>query len=342
MTSLSRRQLIQAAGAASIAATVGIPSISRAQATVALRFSASMTADENAAHYVWYQRMAANLKAAVGDKVRLDYFPNSQLGKESDVVQQVKVGAIDMMVSGSSIWATVLPEIGMLDLGYLFDSYAHAAKVLDGGVGASLNDMLQKRVGCTVLTWASHFGPRNVYTKTQVKSLADIKGLKLRVLPTPAFIETFKVMGAIPTPIPFGELYIAAQTGVVDGFEHDAGTVLASKLNEVTKSCWLTEHLFGPMTVVASRRCLDKIPAELRPAFMKAVADSTVQQRAIAFDKATSAIEELKKKGMTFFAMAPTERNAVRKEMEAKLWADFGKQYASTAPLFAAVNAARA
>jgi TRAP-type C4-dicarboxylate transport system substrate-binding protein len=69
-----------------------------------------------------------------------------------------------------------------------------------------------------------------------VKSLADIKNVKLRVLPTPAFIETFKIMGAIPTPIPFGELYMAAQTGVVDGFEHDAGTVLASKLNEVTKS----------------------------------------------------------------------------------------------------------
>lgn len=340
MTSFSRRQFVRAASAATVAA--GIPALARAQATVALRFSSSMTADDNAAHYVWYQRMAANLKTVVGDRIKLDYFPNNQLGKESDVVQQVKVGAIDMMVSGSSIWATVLPEIGMLDLGYLFDSYAHASKVLDGNVGAGLNDMLQKRVGCTVLTWASHFGPRNVYTKAQVKSLAEVKGVKLRVLPTPAFIETFKVMGAIPTPIPFGELYIAAQTGVVDGFEHDAGTVLASKLNEVTKSCWQTEHLFGPMTVVASRRSLDKIPTDLRPAFMKAVADSTTQQRAIALEKASSAIEELKRKGMTFFPMSPADRGAVRKEMEARLWADFGKQYASTAPLFAAVNSARA
>ena len=74
------------------------------------------------------------------------------------------------------------------------------------------------------------------------------------MLPTPAFIETFKIMGAIPTPIPFGELYMAAQTGVVDGFEHDAATVLASKLNEVRKSCWLTEHLFSPMVVVIGKR----------------------------------------------------------------------------------------
>jgi len=338
--STRRRRLVQATAFAAVA---GFPALGRTQAApVMLRFSSSMTADDNAAHYVWYQQLQANLKAAVGEAVKIDYFPNNQLGKESDVVQQVKVGSIDMMVAGSSIWATVLPEIGMLDLGYLFDSYAHASKVLDGSVGASLNDLLQKRVGCTILTWASHFGPRNVYTKAQVKSLADVKGVKLRVLPTPAFIETFKIMGAIPTPIPFGELYMAAQTGVVDGFEHDAGTVLASKLNEVTKSCWMTEHLFSPMTVVIGKRSLDKLAGTLQPAFKKAVADTTARQRAIANDKATAAIEELKKKGMTFFPMSAADRASVRQEMEAKLWAEFGKQYASTAPLFAAINAARA
>ena len=341
MVAPTRRRLLQASSAASLLALAGFPGIARAQSSISLRFSSSMTADDNAAHYVWYQLLQANLKTAVGDAIKIDYFPNNQLGKESDVVQQVKVGSIDMMVAGSSIWATVLPEIGMLDLGYLFDSYAHASKVLDASVGASLNDMLQKRTGCTILTWASHFGPRNVYTKAQVRSLAEIKGVKLRVLPTPAFIETFKIMGAIPTPIPFGELYMAAQTGVIDGFEHDAGTVLASKLNEVTKSCWLTEHLFSPMTVVIGKRSLDRITGNLRTSFMKAVNDTTIQQRAIANDKAVAAIEELKRKGMTFFPMSAADRGAVRKEMEARLWSEFGKQYASTAPLFAAITAAR-
>lgn len=340
---LSRRQFMQATSAATLlgaAASFGGPA--RAQAAVALRFSSSMTADDNAAHYVWYQRMAANLKAAVGDAIRLDYFPNNQLGKESDVVQQVKVGAIDMMVSGSSIFATVCPELGMLDLGYLFDSYAHAARVLDGPTGGQLNELLQKASGISILTWASHFSARSVYTKAPVKSLAELKGVKLRVLPTPAFIETFKAMGAIPTPIPFGELYMAAQTGVVDGFEHDAATVLASKLDEVVKSCWLTEHLFSPMVVVIGRRGLDKIPANLRAGFMKAVADTTAQQRAIANDKGTAAVEELKRKGMAFHPMAAADRATVRKAMEASLWSGFSKQYAVTAPLFAAVNSARA
>ncbi|WP_194722300.1 TRAP transporter substrate-binding protein [Noviherbaspirillum malthae] len=343
MQSLSRRRFLQSASTASLALASGIATpLLRAQTPVTLRFSSSMVADDNAAHFIWHQRMEANLKAAVGDRIKLAYFPNNQLGKEADVVQQVKVGSIDMMVTGSSIWATLVPEFGMLDLGYMFDSYKHVAKALDGGVGTQLNKMLQSRTGCSVIAWASHFGPRSVYTKAPVASLNDVKNVKLRVLPTQAFIETFKAMGAIPTPIPFGELYMAAQTGVVDGFEHDAATVLASKLNEVVKHSWTTEHLFSPMVVVAGKRCLDKIPADLRPAFLKAAQDATVQQRELAAAKGEQAIAELKRLGMAFHPMAPAERESVRKEMEAKLWPAFAKQYPATAPMFKSIAEARA
>ena len=338
---LSRRQLVQA-GAAALAMAAA-PAIVRAQSQprVTLRFSSSMVADQNAAHFVWFESLQQQLKASAGDAVKIDYFPNNQLGKESDVVQQVKVGSVDMMVSGSSIFATICPELGMLDLGYLFDNYAHVARALDGPTGNSLNEMLQKSTGCSILTWASHFSARSVYTKLPVRSLAEIKGVKLRVLPTPAFIETFKAMGAIPTPIPFGELYMAAQTGVVDGFEHDAATVLASKLDEVVKSCWLTEHLFSPMVVVMGKRGLDKIPADLRPAFNKAVAAATQKQRAIAGEKGAGAVDELKRKGLSFYAMSAADRSSVHKTMESGLWAAFAKQYPPTAPLFAAINQAR-
>jgi len=271
----------------------------------------------------------------------LGFFPNSQLGKEADIVQQVKVGSIDMMVTGSSIWATVAPEFGMLDLGYMFDSNAHAAKALDGGVGAQLAKILNDRTGCTVLGWAAHFGPRSVYTKTAVNSLAEIKGVKLRVLPTPAFIETFKLMGATPTPIPFNELYTAVQTGVVDGYEHDAATVLASKLYEVSKHCWLTEHLFSPMIAVMGKRGLDKMPGDIRPAIIQAAAEATQFERGQAVAKGKAAVEELKRLGITFHPMAKPERDAVRHTMQTQLWAAFAVQYPATKPLFDAISAAR-
>ena len=104
MNTYTRRRFLQTVSAATLAAAGGLPDAVRAQPVVTLRCSSSMPADQNAAHYVWYERLAANLKASVGDAIRVDYFPNSQLGKESDVVQQVKIGAIDMMIAGSSIW----------------------------------------------------------------------------------------------------------------------------------------------------------------------------------------------------------------------------------------------
>ena len=341
MSLASRRRFVMAASATVAAAAAGLARRSAAQSVITLRISSSLTADQNSAHYIWVQRFDANVRSALGGRVVLEFFPNSQLGKEADVVQQVKVGSIDIMPTGSSIWATVAPEFGMLDLGYVFESYAHMARALDGGVGPSLAEILQKRTGCTVLGWGSHFAARSVYSKAPVRSLAGLKGLKLRVLPTTAFIETFKTVGAVPTPIPFNELYTAMQTGVVDGFEHDAATVLATRLYEVSKYCFLTEHLYGPMVAVIGKRGLEKIPADIRPSFLKAAAEATTYQRGLAAEKGRAAFDELQHLGITFYPMAKKEHEAVRKEMETKLWTAFAVQYPPTKPLFQAIAAAR-
>lgn len=340
MSSISRRRLLFSTVAAAVAGS--LPLAARAQAPLTLRISSSLPADPNSAHYIWYQRFAANVASAPGTKIEPQYFPNSQLGKEADVVQQVKIGSIDMMLTGSSIWATVAPELGMLDLGYVFDSYPHLFKALDGGVGERLARIVQERTKCTVLGWGAHFGSRSVYTKQPVHNLAEIKGVKLRVLPTTAFIETFKLIGAIPTPIAFNELYTALQTGVVDGFEHDPSTVLSTKLYEVSKHCWLTEHLFPPMVAVIGKRGWDKLPEAVRPAVLKAAADATAFQRAQAVEHGKRAIEELKKLGITYNPMVKTEREQVRRDMETKLWSAFATQYPPTKPLFEAIAANRA
>ena len=103
MKSQSRRRFLATASAGALALTGAFAPRARAQAPITMRISSSMSADANAAHYIWYERFAANVQSALGDKVKLAYFPDSQLGKEADIVQQVKVGSVDMMITGSSI-----------------------------------------------------------------------------------------------------------------------------------------------------------------------------------------------------------------------------------------------
>jgi tripartite ATP-independent transporter DctP family solute receptor len=276
----------------------------RAQEPVTLRVSSSYPTGERSSHYVWFQNFASYLKSEADDRIRFDYFPNSQLGGEAETVEQVKLGSADMMLTGPSIWATVAPEIGMLDLGYAFDSYAHLGKALDAGAGDALAKILADRTGVKIIGWGFHFGARSVYAKTPVARLADIRNMKLRVLPAPAFVETFKIMGAAPTPIPFNELYTALQTGVVDGFEHDPGTCLALKFYEVTKFCLLTEHLFGAMCAFLGKRAFAKIPDDLKPLFFKAAAHATAEERAVALDKIKAATEEYPATKPIFAAIA--------------------------------------
>jgi TRAP-type transport system periplasmic protein len=338
---ITRRQMLTVSAAAVAATATGSFRSAHAAGPIVLRVSSSAPPDKYGAHYLWFEPFEDNLKKAVGDQIKLEYFPNSQLGKEADVVTQVKAGSVDMMISGPSIWATVVPEIGALDLGFLFDNYAHAFNAIDSGVATVFDKLLLNRAGVTVLGWGFQVGARSVYTKMPIKSAAELKAVKLRVLPTKAFIDTFQQIGAVPTPIPINELYTAAQTGVVDGFEHDPGTVLAYKFYEVCKSCFLTQHYYSPMLAYIGKRGLSKITPELMPKFMQAAADATKQERADVPKVESEAITELKAKGVVFTEVPPAERKAMAEAVANNLYPAFAKQYPVTQQVFEKIAAAR-
>jgi TRAP-type transport system periplasmic protein len=328
---LSRRSAL---AAAALAMPAIISHRAGAAAVVTLRVAAASPPNKFGGHYLWFKPFQEALQNAAGDKIRLDYFPNGQLGKEADVVEQVKVGPVDIMITGSSIWATVVPEVGMLDLGFLFDGYDHCARAMDSGIGATLADLMHQRTGVSVLGWGFQVGARSVYTKQQATSLADLHDVKLRVLPTAAFIETFKMMGAIPTPIPVNELYTALQTGVVDGFEHDPGTANSYKFYEVTKNCLLTRHLYSPMLVAIGKRGLAKISPELMPVFLKAAQESTAKDRADVPGVEAEAMTLLQQHGVVFSPLPAADRLQIKAEMSQHLYKDFAQRYPATAPLF--------
>jgi tripartite ATP-independent transporter DctP family solute receptor len=305
---------------------------------VTLRMSSTLPNDPvNSAHAVWYNRFAANLKSAVGDKVVVNYFPSDQLGKEADMVQQVRLGSVDMMISGTSIWATLMPEMGVLDMGYLFANNDHCGRALDGKAGTILGGMLVERTNVQALGWGFSLGARNVWTKNPVPTAADLKGVKLRVLPVPNFIATIKYMGAVPTPLPFGEIYTALQTGVVDGFEHDAPTALAGKFYEVAKHCALTQHIYNPQLPCISKRSFARIPVDLQKPFLDAAAEATKYQRGKAAETEAKAFDTLKGMGLT---VNTVDRVQLQKQVE-KLWGEFSTQYPSVKPVVDEIQATR-
>jgi tripartite ATP-independent transporter DctP family solute receptor len=333
---LTRRSFL---ASAAVGAALCAPNVVRAEGKqIRLRVSSSLPTDEYSEHYFWFQRFQSNLATAVGDRIRLDYYPNGQLGKENDTVQQVKTGTIDLMISGSSYWATLVPEIGMLDLGYLFDSYDQMKKHLHGSVGEKLAQMVADRTKVSIIGWTSTFGARSIYTKKPVASLADIKEMKIRVLPVPAFIQTFEAMNAIPTPVPLNELYTALQTGIVDGFEQNAPTVLGMKLFETSKACYLSEHMFLPLAVAASPRAMSTLPAEIKAALITAAAEAAVHQLAETPAKVAQATEALKKAGVVFTPMSADDRKAARAAVTEKVWGPFTEKYPRTRELVAEID----
>ena len=336
---ITRRQLIQRSVALSAAGLgAGLFQQRAYAAPVTLRLSTSFGNDPNfSAARIWYDKFSERLKANCGDAIDVKFYPDSQLGKESDNVAQLKLGVIDMMIAGSAIWATVVPEIGIFDLGYLFDNFAHQTRVLEGDASKFLDKMLADRGGVQLLGWSYTLGARNFFTKFPFQTPADLAGKKIRSLPTPALTETVRLMGATPAPLAFGEVYTALQTNVVDGLEHDAPTILVSKFQEAAKHLTLTQHSFIPLAPVISQRALGRIPAALREGFLGAAADANVHERERALAIEGAAIGELQKQGVT---VAQVDKNPFR-ERVSPLWKKFTDGLPATKPLLDAIQKAR-
>jgi TRAP-type C4-dicarboxylate transport system, periplasmic component len=131
----------------------------------------------------------------LGEQVESPSFPDNQLGQEIDVINSVKLGVIDLMVSGSSISANLVPLVGTFDLGYLFTSFPQQTKAFDAGAAKPIEEALLKGANIRIISWAYNFGSRSVLAKKPVKGPEDLAGLKIRTLPNPVITECLRLMG---------------------------------------------------------------------------------------------------------------------------------------------------
>lgn len=311
---LSRRSLLRHAGALPIGLALAPAIIGQAHAApLKMRLSSSQANDPKYANgRVYYDSLVKHAKANLGEQIDIQFFPDNQLGQEIDVINSVKLGVIDLMVSGSSISANLVPLIGAFDLGYLFDSFPQQTKAFDAGAAKPAEDALLKGANIRIIAWAYNFGSRSVLAKKPVKTPEDLAGLKIRTLPNPVITECLRLMGAAATPLAFGEIYTALQAGVLDGLEHDPPTILASKFYETAKYYTLTQHNFSPLAVYFSETTFARMQPKLREGFLDAAQKAAVDTRAHGLAVEKEAIEVLKQKGVT---VIECDKEAFRKRV---------------------------
>ena len=312
---LSRRSLLRRAGALPLGLALAPAIVGTARAAaLKLRLSSSQQNDPKFANgRVYNDNLVKQLKAGgLGEQIEIQFFPDNQLGQEIDVINSVKLGVIDLMVSGSSISANLVPLVGTFDLGYLFDSFAQQTKAFDGGAAKPIEAALLKGANIRIIAWAYNFGSRSVLAKKPVKTPEDLAGLKIRTLPNPVITECLRLMGAAATPLAFGEIYTALQAGVLDGLEHDPPTIVASKFFETAKFYALTEHNFSPLAIYFSETTFARMDSKLRDGFIAAAQKAALDTRVQGLAVEQEALELLKQKGVT---VIPCDKAAFRQRV---------------------------
>jgi tripartite ATP-independent transporter DctP family solute receptor len=312
---VNRRAFLKASKVVAAAMVLSPAIIGRAQAaTLKLKCSSSLPNDPKYANgRVYYDNLVKSLKGnGLGEQIEVSFFPDNQLGQEIDVINSVKLGVIDLMVSGSSISANLVPLVGTFDLGYLFTSFEQQTKAFDNGAAKPIEDALLKGGNIRIIAWAYNFGARSVLAKKPVKTPEDLAGLKIRTLPNPVITECLRLMGAAATPLAFGEIYTALQAGVLDGLEHDPPTILASKFYETSKNYALTQHIFSPLAIYFSDATYGRMEPKLREQFLDAAGKAAADTRAHGLAVEKEALAALKDKGVS---VVECDKEAFRKRV---------------------------
>jgi tripartite ATP-independent transporter DctP family solute receptor len=256
------------------------------------------------------------LETLTGGKLTVDLFPDSQLGGAREGVDGVRSGTVFATWVSTSFLTRIVPEMEALSLPFLFPDRAAAFRMIDGPVGESLSKRMRER-GFEVLGWME-LGERHLTnSKREVRTVDDLKGLKIRLQPNETHLATFRALGANPVTMDVKELYSALQQGVVDGQENPYTVISSNRYPEVQKHLSQTGHFFEYVIIIANKSQYDAMSAANREALHKALVAAVAHQRANAAATSDAALADLKAKGMQVVALSPEVKDEMRKRTAA-------------------------
>lgn len=242
-------------------------------------------------------KFAELVKTKSNGQLEIAVYPAGQLGNDSQILQGVRIGSIDIAMTGNPFHTTFEPSLNVLDLPFLLKDFSHAYQVFDGPIGQELLSRLEKHniKGLGFM----EIGFRNLTnSKRPVKEPADIKGLKIRVTPNPAHVAAFKLLGAIPTPMPFTEVYMALKTGAVDGQENPTTLIHGQKFYEVQKYMSITMHAYTVSEVSMNFKKFQSLSSGHQKILLEALKEAAVYHRKLNRDLEDKLLKEMEEKGL--------------------------------------------
>lgn len=224
------------------------------------------------------QKMGELVKERTGGRVCIEVFHSAQLGEEKDTIEQTKFGVIDLNRVSMGPFNNLIEETKVVSLPYIFRNVDHMHKVMDGPIGDDIKAAFEPQ-GYIALAFYDG-GSRSFYNSQKpITSMADLAGMKVRVMQSDIFVDMMAAMGASATPMPYGEVYSAIQTGVIDGAENNWPSYESSGHFEVAKYYTLDEHLIVPEVLVMSKVSWDKLTPEDQAVIKQAALDSVPVMR---------------------------------------------------------------
>lgn len=255
--------------------------------------------------YIRAVEATEKIKAETKGRVEIQVFPSSQLGSDTDSLSQLRAGGIEFFNLSGLILSTLVAPASLYALGFAFKDYDTVWKAMDGDLGAYIRTQIQKS-GLVAMDKIWDNGFRQITTSSKpINSPDDLKGMKIRVPPSPQLTSAFKSFGAAATTINFNEVYSSLQTKIVDAQENPLAIISTAKLYEVQKFCTLSNHMWDGFFLLANRRVWEKLPADLRTIVAKHMNAAAMAEREDVAKLTTNLKSELEKKGMVFNNSTP-------------------------------------
>jgi len=269
----------------------------------------------------------AEIRQQSNGRIDIQFFPNAQLGSDAATLTQVRSGVLDMMTASGISMQVVSPIAGISGMAFAFSDYAHVWHAMDGDLGASIRAGLD---GIYAFPKILDSGYRNITTSNHpINTVEDLKGMKMRVPPSPVWVSLFTALGSSPTSITINELYSALQTKIVDGQENPLTIIESGKYYEVLKYCSITEHMWDGLWIIANGKSIKSLAADDLNLITKSFEVPTERQRAETERLNVELEESLKAKGLVF--NRPDKAPFRQTLTKAGFYADWKQKYGAEA-----------